>query len=59
MYNGQLTSLIDAVDLTISVEHNMTVANLICQVPLILMGVRTRGVVSFMINADRGMPRSS
>ena len=35
MYNGQLTSLIDAVDLTISVEHNMIVANLICQVPLI------------------------
>ena len=41
MYNGQLTSLIDAVDLTISVEHNMIVTNLICQVPLILMGVRT------------------
>ena len=41
MYNWQLTSLIDAVDLTISVEHNMIVANLICQVPLILMGVRT------------------
>ena len=41
MYNGQLTSLLDAVDLTISIEHNMIVANLIRQVPLIEMGVRT------------------
>ena len=41
MNNGQLTSLIDAVDLTISVKHNMIVANMICQVPPILMGVST------------------
>ena len=41
MCNWQLTSLIDAVELIISVKHNMIVANLICQVPLILMGVRT------------------
>jgi hypothetical protein len=41
MYNWLLTSLLDAVDLTISIKHNMIVTNLIRQVPLIGMGVRT------------------